>query len=351
MSSLSLSSSPSPSPVVTMNAYPVRSLDADSDSDSDSDTGSSKSTRKTNSKSSNMEMNLVRQSFPAGIISDDVDVDVDADADLVAVDAEKGQESSVSAQEQNAVASEEVWLEDLPTTEEEEDEKASFRRTMMMQQKSSPSGMSIRIADLSHDLRRSVKDLQLDLDDDGELDTDEILAAVNHLTSQTKKNSSLNKIVCALWAFMIFLVACVFASSITAARLVNDIKVDPINGFMYAKGGDHSIIKTGDVAIYNSSPTVAKMTNDELDILKAILPGNGGVKFQVKGYARKGGSDEVRVLVEGGTITYDSKGIKDATGNAKVLLAFAYGFTYNDVVDYSTHYRYGPNDGYESGGK
>jgi len=351
MSSLSLSSSPSPSPVVTMNAYPVRSLDADSDSDSD--TGSSKYTRKTSSKSSNMEMNLVRQSFPAGIISDDVDVDVDvdADADLVAVDAEKGQESSVSAQEQHSVASEEAWLEDLPTTEEE-DEKASFRRTMMMQQKSSPSGMSIRIADLSHDLRRSVKDLQLDLDDDGQLDTDEILAAVNHLTSQTKKNSSLNKIVCALWAFMIFLVACVFASSITAARLVNDIKVDPINGIMYAKGGDHSIIKTGDVAIYSSAPTVAKMTNDELDVLKAILPGNGGVKFQVKGYARKGdGSDEVRVLVEGGTITYDSKGIKDATGNAKVLLAFAYGFTYNDVVDYSTHYRYGPNDGYESGGK
>jgi len=293
-----------------------------------------------------MEMNLVRQSFPAGIISDDVDVDVDVDvdADLVAVDVEKGQESSISAQQQHSVAIEKVMSGGLTTTEE--DEKASFRSMMMMQQKCSPSGMSIRISDLSHNLRKSVKDLQLDLDGDGQLDTDEILAAVTHLTSQTKKNSSLNKIVCALCTFMILLVVCVFASSITAARLVNDTEVDPISGIMYAKGGDHSIMKTDSVAIYSNATTLAKMTNGELDILKAILLGNGGVKFQVKGYARKGGSDEVSVLVEGGTITYDSKGIKDATGNAKVLLAFAYG----DVLDYSTHYLYSSNDGYVSGG-
>ena len=145
---------------------------------------------------------------------------------------------------------------------------------------------------------------------------------------------------------MILLVVCVSASFITAAQLVNNTEVDPISGIMYAKGGDHSIMKTAAVEIYSNSTTLAKMTNAELDILKAIIPGNGGVKFQVKGYARKGGSDEVRVLVEGGTIMYDSKGIKDATGNANVLLAFAYG----NVLDYSNHYLYGSNDKYVSGG-
>jgi len=57
--------SSSPSPVVTMKAYPVRSLNADSDS------GSSNNTRSTSS--STMEMNLVCQSFPAGIVSDGQD--------------------------------------------------------------------------------------------------------------------------------------------------------------------------------------------------------------------------------------------------------------------------------------
>mmetsp|Transcript_23473 Transcript_23473/g.23712 ORF Transcript_23473/g.23712 Transcript_23473/m.23712 type:complete len:156 (+) Transcript_23473:335-802(+) len=153
------------------------------------------------------------------------------------------------------------------------------------------------------------------------------------------------------------LIICIVASSMTAVQLAKDTEIDPVSGIMYVKQGGNAahrsstIMKTEAVEIYSNATILANMSNDELDILKAILPGNGDVKFQVKGYARKGGSDEVRVLVEGGTITYDSKGIKDATGNAKVLLAFAYGFTYNDVVDYSTHYRYGPNDGYESGGK
>jgi len=305
-----------------------------------------------------MEMNLVSQSFPAVIISNDVEVDVDVDDDVT--DVEKGQEGSVTAaaqqQQENSVASEEVLSRGLTTTtttDEEDDEKASFRSRMMLQQKSSRPApkMSIRISGLSRNLRQSVRDLQLDVDGDGQLDTDEILSAVKHLTTQTKTHSSLRKIVCALCTFSLLLVVCVFASTITAARLVIDTAVDPMSGIMYAKGGAHNIMKTEAVAIYSNSTTVAQMTNADLDILKAILPGTGGVKFQVKGYARKmvGSEDEeVRVLVEGGTLTYDSHGIKDATGNAKVLLTFAYG----DLLESpsSTHYLYGPNDVYVSGG-
>merc|ERR1719162_1289699 len=157
-----------------------------------------------------------------------------------------------------------------------------------------------------------------------------------------------------LCTFLIVLIVCVAASSITAVRLVQETKIDPISGIMYVNvgGGAHSssggssssstIMKTGAVEFYSNTTSVAQMTNDELDTLKAILPGNGDVKFQVKGYARNNKNDEVQVLVEGGTITYDSAGIRDATGTAKVLLTFAYG----DVFDYSKHYRYSCNDKY-----
>merc|ERR1712238_402287 len=104
----------------------------------------------------------------------------------------------------------------------------------------------------------------------------------------------------------------------------------------------------------NTTSSVAQMTHEELDILQAILPGNtGAVKFQVKGYARintgttNNDDDEIMVLVEGGTITYDSTGITAATGTAKVLLTFAYG---DDVFDSSNQYRSDCNDGYVSGG-
>mmetsp|Transcript_42523 Transcript_42523/g.43295 ORF Transcript_42523/g.43295 Transcript_42523/m.43295 type:complete len:394 (-) Transcript_42523:195-1376(-) len=381
-SPLPSSSSFSSSPGVTMQAYPVRSLDADSDSDSDYDS----STRTRSKSSSNMEMNLISQSFPAGMISDDIDIDVDVDIDIDVdvdvnvTDVEKGQEGSVPAaaasqqeqQQEHSVASEEVMSRGLTTTttdtttddEEEEDEKASFRRKMMLQEETSSSRpaekrMSIRISGLSHQLRQSVKELHLDVDGDGELDTDEILSAVKHLTTQTKTQSSLRKIVCALCTFLVLLVACVFASTLTAARLVIDTTVDPQSGIMYANkrgSGDNThhtiIMKTEWAALSSTATTVAQMTNEDLTVLQAILIGGStaGVKFQVKGYARKGSSseteEEVRILVEGGTLTYDRHGITAATGTAKVLLTFAYG-----EVRTGTHYHlYGPHDVYVSGG-
>merc|ERR1712194_637630 len=171
---------------------------------------------------------------------------------------------------------------------------------------------------------------------------------------------TLKQMIVGLCIFLMLLISCTVASPIAAVRLVNDTEIDPVSGIMYVKQGrggnaaahrSRTIMKTEAVEIYSNATIVANMSNDELDILKAILPGNNGnVKFQVKGYARNRNNgttndEEIMVLVEGGTVTYDREGITDATGNAKVLLTFAYG----DVFNYSNHYRYNCNDGYISG--
>merc|ERR1712166_731061 len=88
-------------------------------------------------------------------------------------------------------------------------------------------------------------------------------------------------------------------------------------------------MKTEDVVIYNRTTKIAEMTNDELRVLKEILLMSGDLKFQVKGYARGsvangGDGKQVKLLVEGGTITYDLEGVVSATGDAQELLDFAY---------------------------
>merc|ERR1711865_827481 len=105
--------------------------------------------------------------------------------------------------------------------------------------------------------------------------------------------------------------------------------------------GTQSSVMKVTTAEFRRTMGIADMTNAQLDLLTAILPGTSGVKFQVKGYARSGAGTgttvdaaaadddderEVKLLVEGGTITYDSQGvITEASGNAETLLTFAYG--------------------------
>merc|ERR1711865_831061 len=106
--------------------------------------------------------------------------------------------------------------------------------------------------------------------------------------------------------------------------------------------GTQSSVMKVTTAEFRRKMGIADMTNAQLDLLTAILPGTSGVKFQVKGYARSGAGTgtgttmdaaaaaaderEVKLLVEGGTITYDSQGvITEASGNAEKLLTFAYG--------------------------
>jgi len=197
----------------------------------------------------------------------------------------------------------------------------------------------IFIADLPTNLRQVVDEigLDLDLDGDGRMDTNEIKIVVGHLVAKTKVHAVLKKIVGLMCAFAVFLAATLFATSIAAARLAMDTSVDAETGIMYANtGGDgagNSSVMKVEGAEFRRNIGIADMTNAQLDILKAILPGTSDVKFQVKGYARGNGTGgtmddenkEVRLLVEGGTITYDSQGIKEASGYAEKLLTFAYG--------------------------
>jgi len=204
----------------------------------------------------------------------------------------------------------------------------------LYRQSSTVSG--IFITDLPSNLRNIVDEigLELDLDGDGRMDTNEIKIVVGNLVIKTKAHAVLKKIVGLLCAFAVFLTATLFATSISAARLAMDTTVDAETGIMYSHtgggGAAHSSVMKVDGAEFRRNIGIADMTNAQLDILKAILPGTSDVKFQVKGYARGSVDDEnnneVKLLVEGGTITYDSQGIiKEASGNAEKLLTFAYG--------------------------
>jgi len=200
---------------------------------------------------------------------------------------------------------------------------------MTSSQKARRSGIDVN--DLPYNLKKVVSELKLDTDGNGRLDTKEIVMAVEHLVYKTKANASLKKIVMLLCGFSVFLVAALFGASIAAARLAKDTEMDPITGVMYAKGDAHSIMKTKE-AIFIHQENIALMTNDELNGLKAIIMTSGDVKFQVKGYSRSGtgmmndgSNNQVMVVVEGGTITYDSQGIMDASGDAERLLTFTYG--------------------------
>jgi len=191
---------------------------------------------------------------------------------------------------------------------------------------------SILISSLPINLRKSVDDLKLDVNGDGRLDTDEIIMAVDNLASKVKDNVGLKRMIWVLCSFAVLLIGCVFGASITAARLAKDTELDVSSGIMYTKGiGSESSLttmKTEDVVIYNRTTKIAEMTNDELRVLKEILLMSGDLKFQVKGYARgsvaNGDGKQVKLLVEGGTITYDLEGVVSATGDAQELLDFAY---------------------------
>jgi len=214
----------------------------------------------------------------------------------------------------------------------------SSREMNLVKMKSQKRLSGICLDDLPYNLKKAVSELKLDTNGDGRLDTKEIVMAVEHLVSRTKDNASLKKIAMLLCGFSVFLVAALFGASIAAARLAKDTEMDPITGVMYAKGAAHSVIMKTSPATFIHQENIALMTNDELDGLKAIIMTSGDVKFQVKGYSRSGTTDmndgndnQVMVVVEGGTITYDSQGIMDASGDAERLLTFTYGdFTFEE---------------------
>merc|ERR1712194_760708 len=140
-----------------------------------------------------------------------------------------------------------------------------------------------------------------DANGDGQLDTGEIIMAVEHLAAKTKANTSLKKIVYVLCGFSVVLVAALFGASIAAARLAKDTSIDPVTGIMYAKDSD-SIMKTEE-AKFRRSMNFALLSNQELDNLIDFRLTGGDVKFQVKGYARNTGDAERLLTFAYGNIT------------------------------------------------
>jgi len=209
------------------------------------------------------------------------------------------------------------------------------------------SGDTIRLSVLPSVVREQVDKLNLDKDGDGELDASELGLAFGNLADTKKDNVNLKWLVQFLLIFTLLLIGCVFGASIAAARLAKDTTIDVHSGIMYAKGSSSSM-KTEDVKIYKDNKNIGTMTNDELDNLKEIIMLDGSLKFQIKGYSRryeKSANDnidgEVMLLVEGGTITYDTAGlISDATGDAKVLLDYAFPPSETNTNTTSNRHRY-----------
>ena len=182
---------------------------------------------------------------------------------------------------------------------------------------------TIRVSALPHHLRESAK--KIDIDQDGELGAEDVATVISDLDKRKKINRLLRKAVVASVVACFLLIAGVFGASITAARLSQDIAVSHDNGFAYVKGTNSDVMRTGDAVIYEEAASVGQMTNEELVALREIILEEGSLRFQVKGHARDPLTDDVVLLVEGGSITYDEGGIIDARGDAKYMLETVYG--------------------------
>jgi len=207
----------------------------------------------------------------------------------------------------------------------EDNETASTKKKRI------PSVHGLRVSSLDETLRKSVAKMNLDKKDDGKLDEEEIVQAVNSLVATIRINRTLKvAITVCLCVFAMLLVGCVFGATIAIARLTKQTDIDSITGIMYSKesNSDHShqtTMKTEDVVIYSDITNMMDMTNEELKTLKEVLLPNDDVKFQINGYARGRDNTEIGLFVQGGTIIYDNEGLASATGDAKILLDLAYG--------------------------
>lgn len=197
---------------------------------------------------------------------------------------------------------------------------------------------SVRISALPKDIQADAR--KLDVDGDGALCTTEVGAALVRTNKTKKDNRSLKNTIGAFGVLTVLLIACIFAATITAARLSKDINVSSSNGFAYVKGsGSKEVMKTSTALIRtegNEESNVALLSNNQLERLTSIIFMDGDLKFIVKGYSRGDptsieNNEHVRLLVEGGTITYDKTGVIGSTGSANALLEFAFGPDFHEA--------------------
>merc|ERR1739838_708856 len=106
--------------------------------------------------------------------------------------------------------------------------------------------------------------------------------------------------------------------------------------------------KTKEAMEWSSETKVVDMTPGQLSNLKTFALLDGKVKFDIHGYARTHDDEKVILLVSDGTITWDNKGITDATGNARYMLEAAFGnagVNENDESDGRKLYGFNPPSG------
>jgi len=172
-------------------------------------------------------------------------------------------------------------------------------------------------------MKKSMKG-KLDTNEDGNLD---VTAAVNTLMSKHNQNKTLTKVIICLSIGGLVLIAALFGVSIAAAYVAKDVSIDPVTGFVTAKGGA-VMMKTTEATILKHDANFVTMSPEELQGVEKIVGSEGEFSFDVKGYSRKMISlygvpddwDVVTFLVEGGTLTYDTDGFVNATGAALLLL-------------------------------
>jgi len=205
-----------------------------------------------------------------------------------------------------------------------ENDKPTFKK------KKAPS---IRISMLPESIRETAMDL--DKNQDGDLSLGELAFAIDDLDKKRRSNKSLKKTVAGFIVLMVAMVVCIFAASFTAYRLSKDFNVSPNTGLAMVKDAtEPTLVKTHSALFLKEGVSIAELSNKELGNLKELVLHDGDLKVVVKGYSRDpfDADPKVVVLIEGGTITYDTLGIVEATGNAKLALEAVYGL---DVFDES----------------
>lgn len=187
---------------------------------------------------------------------------------------------------------------------------------------------SIRMSALPENIRETALNIGLDRNQDGDISVGEIAFALRDLENKRKSNSWMKKTVLGFIVLIVAMVVCIFAASLTAARLSKDFDVSPATGLALAKNAEEpTVMKTHSATVRREGLSIAELSNKELGLLEEVVLEDGDLRFVVKGYSRDPFDAEKKVilLIEGGTVTYDEEGILEATGNAKLALEAVYG--------------------------
>jgi len=185
---------------------------------------------------------------------------------------------------------------------------------------------SVRMSAFPDDIKNTAMKMDLDRNNDGELSIGDFVAAFDDLEQKRRSNKTLTRTIFGMVIAMILLIVCIFAASLTAARLSKNFVVNPITGLAMVSGSESPAVMKTTQALYSiDNVTIGELSTSELGNLEQLVLNSGDLKFIVKGYSRDPFGDKTIILVEGGSIVYDPSGIIEAFGNAKIALQATFG--------------------------